>query len=265
MALIAPVMATVLIWVMLGGALIALGRAPAYDRPWLALPLGLYAGWLTAASSVALATVAAGYGIGGAATLSWVGLVLALLIAVAVSQRFGVPTYPLAVAWALAGIVATNLPAAPVFAGDCRRPAPWSCCGFDGEGASPGVLSGTRARALLSRNAEATRSVSRLFATRHGVSCAFSLPMTIGINAPGLEILHAIATEVAGPKARSGPSRRPFEQSGVGHCISYVHPHHDRGTGPPPFRRRRKPGRLRPCRAERRAGRDAPPTSCCPG
>jgi len=116
-ALIAPVMATVLIWVMLGGALIALGRAPAYDRPWLALPLGLYAGWLTAASSVALATVAAGYGIGGAATLSWVGLVLALLIAVAVSQRFGVPTYPLAVAWALAGIVATNLPAAPVFAG----------------------------------------------------------------------------------------------------------------------------------------------------
>lgn len=116
-ALIAPVMATVLIWVMLGGALLALGRAPAYDRPWLALPLGLYAGWLTAASSVALATVAAGYGLGSATALSWVGLVLALVIAVAVSQRFRVPTYPLAVTWALAGIVATNLPAAPVFAG----------------------------------------------------------------------------------------------------------------------------------------------------
>jgi hypothetical protein len=115
-ALIAPVMATVLIWVMLGGALLALARAPSRDWPWLALPLGLYAGWLTAASSVALATVAAGYGIGGVATLSWVGLALALVIALAISWLLRVPTYPFAVAWALAGIVAANLSAAPAFA-----------------------------------------------------------------------------------------------------------------------------------------------------
>jgi hypothetical protein len=80
-ALIAPVLATVLIWVMLAGALLALRLAPTRDWPWLALPLGLYAGWLTAASSVALATVAAGYGLGSTTTLSWVGVALALLIA----------------------------------------------------------------------------------------------------------------------------------------------------------------------------------------
>jgi 5'-nucleotidase len=45
-----------------------------------------------------------------------------------------------------------------------------------------------------------------------------------GINAPGLEILHAIATEVAGPEGEVWTVAPAFEQSGVGHCISYVHP-----------------------------------------
>ena len=39
-----PVIATVLIWVMLAGALWALIRAPTRDRAWNALPVGLYAG-----------------------------------------------------------------------------------------------------------------------------------------------------------------------------------------------------------------------------
>ncbi len=44
-----------------------------------------------------------------------------------------------------------------------------------------------------------------------------------GINAPGLKILHAIAAELAG--ADNVWTVAPaFEQSGVGHCISYVHP-----------------------------------------
>ncbi len=116
-ALIAPVFATVLIWLMLAGALLALRLAPQRDWPWLALPLGLYAGWLTAASSVALATVAAGYGIGSATAMSWIGVALALLIAVTMTQNLHVPTYPLAVAWALAGIVAANASTAPAFAG----------------------------------------------------------------------------------------------------------------------------------------------------
>lgn len=45
-----------------------------------------------------------------------------------------------------------------------------------------------------------------------------------GINAPGLQVLHAIATEVAGPDGEVWTVAPAFEQSGVGHCISYVHP-----------------------------------------
>jgi 5'-nucleotidase len=45
-----------------------------------------------------------------------------------------------------------------------------------------------------------------------------------GINAPGLETLTAIATEVAGEDGEVWTVAPAFEQSGVGHCISYVHP-----------------------------------------
>lgn len=45
-----------------------------------------------------------------------------------------------------------------------------------------------------------------------------------GINAPGLKTLHAIATDVAGPDGDVWTVAPAFEQSGVGHCISYTHP-----------------------------------------
>ncbi len=45
-----------------------------------------------------------------------------------------------------------------------------------------------------------------------------------GINAPGLKTLHAIATAVAGPKGEVWTVAPAFEQSGVGHCISYTKP-----------------------------------------
>ncbi len=45
-----------------------------------------------------------------------------------------------------------------------------------------------------------------------------------GINAPGLITLHAIATEIAGPGGEVWTVAPAFEQSGVGHCISYTHP-----------------------------------------
>ncbi|QEW21306.1 5'-nucleotidase SurE [Marinibacterium anthonyi] len=45
-----------------------------------------------------------------------------------------------------------------------------------------------------------------------------------GINAPGLKVLHAIAEEVAGPGGEVWTVAPAFEQSGVGHCISYTHP-----------------------------------------
>ena len=45
-----------------------------------------------------------------------------------------------------------------------------------------------------------------------------------GINAPGLKTLTAIATELAGPTGEVWTVAPAFEQSGVGHCISYTHP-----------------------------------------
>ncbi|MBY6152493.1 5'/3'-nucleotidase SurE [Vannielia litorea] len=45
-----------------------------------------------------------------------------------------------------------------------------------------------------------------------------------GINAPGLAVLEEIATELAGPSGEVWVVAPAFEQSGVGHCISYTHP-----------------------------------------
>lgn len=45
-----------------------------------------------------------------------------------------------------------------------------------------------------------------------------------GINAPGLKILHKIATELAGGAGEVWTVAPAFEQSGVGHCISYTKP-----------------------------------------
>lgn len=45
-----------------------------------------------------------------------------------------------------------------------------------------------------------------------------------GINAPGLAVLEKIAAELAGPGGEVWVVAPAFEQSGVGHCISYTHP-----------------------------------------
>ena len=45
-----------------------------------------------------------------------------------------------------------------------------------------------------------------------------------GINAPGLQTMHAIAEAVAGPGGEVWTVAPAFEQSGVGHAISYTHP-----------------------------------------
>ena len=45
-----------------------------------------------------------------------------------------------------------------------------------------------------------------------------------GINAPGLEVLSAIADEIAGPDGEVWTVAPAFEQSGVGHSISYTRP-----------------------------------------
>ncbi len=45
-----------------------------------------------------------------------------------------------------------------------------------------------------------------------------------GINAPGLKVLETIAADIAGPGGEVWVVAPAFEQSGVGHCISYTHP-----------------------------------------
>ena len=45
-----------------------------------------------------------------------------------------------------------------------------------------------------------------------------------GVNAPGLKVLEAIAAEIAGPEGEVWTVAPAFEQSGVGHCISYTRP-----------------------------------------
>lgn len=45
-----------------------------------------------------------------------------------------------------------------------------------------------------------------------------------GINASGLKVLHDIAEAVAGPDGEVWTVAPAFEQSGVGHSISYTHP-----------------------------------------
>lgn len=103
--------ATVLIWVMLAGALAALGPAAraGADRWWLVHPLSVYAGWLTAASWVALGLAGGGY-LGGAPAL-WAVLALAGALATAAAVQWRLPDAPgygLAVIWALGGVVARN-------------------------------------------------------------------------------------------------------------------------------------------------------------
>ncbi len=45
-----------------------------------------------------------------------------------------------------------------------------------------------------------------------------------GINAPGLKVLEAIAARIAGPQGEVWTVAPAFEQSGVGHCISFTRP-----------------------------------------
>lgn len=105
-----PVWASVLIWAMLLSALVALFRAPRHDRGWAAYPLGLYAGWLSAASCVSLGLLASGYGLLDAPTSALVFVFTALVLASGVQSTLRrTPTYAVAVIWALIAIVVQNM------------------------------------------------------------------------------------------------------------------------------------------------------------
>lgn len=107
---VAPVAATVLIFWMLGFALLAMWNLPAQDRWLLQAPVALYAGWLTAAAHVSLGVTLGGHGLLPADQAALVVLVSATLLSILILVwRPRVVEYGLAVLWALMGIMVANL------------------------------------------------------------------------------------------------------------------------------------------------------------
>lgn len=124
-AQLSPFWATVLIWVMLITAVIALVLSGRQDRVWLRTPIALYAGWLTAASCVALGLMLGGHGILGEQVAAMAIVVLALGIALGVqTARPDTPEYSGAVVWALIGVIVAN-----------SGPANWPVLGLAAAGA----------------------------------------------------------------------------------------------------------------------------------
>lgn len=105
-----PIWATVLIWVMLAGAIWALLRTPDRDVWLLRAPVGLYAGWLTAASAVSLGLLAPGWGVPPFGPVGWafVALAVALVVAVLTLVRRPSLMYGVAVSWGLAAVTVRN-------------------------------------------------------------------------------------------------------------------------------------------------------------
>ncbi len=102
-------LATAMIWVMLGGALLSVARAGDTDRWWQIAPVAIYAGWLTAASCVSVGLVLAGYGLLPQTPAALVALALAVAIAVTVQYRLHrAPEYGITVIWALVAVIVAN-------------------------------------------------------------------------------------------------------------------------------------------------------------
>ncbi|SPF80883.1 tryptophan-rich sensory protein [Pseudoprimorskyibacter insulae] len=106
---LSPVAATVLIWLMLGSALFSLFKVGDTDRWWQLSPVAVYAGWLTAASSVSIGLLLGGYGYLNGTLSALVGLGIALAIAMVVQYRLHrAPLYGVTVIWALVGVIVAN-------------------------------------------------------------------------------------------------------------------------------------------------------------
>ncbi|MBU3029682.1 tryptophan-rich sensory protein [Paracoccus marinaquae] len=104
-----PILATVMIIVMAVAAIISFLRAGQGQPFWQVGPVGLYAGWLTAATGVAIAVLLSGYGIMSAGPAAILLILAVLAVALWVqSRRPAALTYSIAVGWALIGIVAVN-------------------------------------------------------------------------------------------------------------------------------------------------------------
>lgn len=103
------IMATVMIIAMAATAIIAMIKAPAFDRWWFQAPVAIYAGWLTAATWVSIGSTMAGYGIAfGSLGWAYAGIIGALAVSLAVYRVRRAPEYLLTIVWALVGIIVAN-------------------------------------------------------------------------------------------------------------------------------------------------------------
>ncbi|WRH61356.1 MAG: hypothetical protein RSE12_13310 [Fuscovulum sp.] len=107
---VAPIWATVVIWIMAASALTAFLRADTETDRWLlSAPIAILAGWLSAAASVSTGVVIAGYGwLSDTATAA---VMIAITLALATwtqRQKPHMPVYGLTVIWALIGITVAN-------------------------------------------------------------------------------------------------------------------------------------------------------------
>lgn len=115
-AQVSPVIATITIWIMLVGSLMALRAGLRTSETWwMHVPLALLAGWLTAASWVALTTTVVGFTALTPMVGSWIGLSGALVTAIAVLRVMPQPAYAIAAIWALVGTIVANLGGSTAF------------------------------------------------------------------------------------------------------------------------------------------------------
>jgi hypothetical protein len=108
-ASLSPIWAAILIWLMLIPSIVALFLSPHEDQVWASWPIGLYAGWLSAASFAAIGLLLGGYGWVSELTAALICVSLASILGFAIQWRLGrAPTYGIAVVWALIAIAIAN-------------------------------------------------------------------------------------------------------------------------------------------------------------
>lgn len=109
-ATMSVLLSTIIIWIALAFALLAVLRAGHTDALWQRGPVGLYAGWLTAASSVSIGLLLAGFGVTGAQTAALLSILIALVIAVGMlRRRADTPSFAVGLIWALVAVIVQNL------------------------------------------------------------------------------------------------------------------------------------------------------------
>ena len=103
-----PLLATFMMVPIWAGAVVALFRAG--PQQWQRIPLGLYAGWLTAAMCVAFSVSATGYGWLTPMVSAVLALSIAVFLALSIIRQLPYVdwAYRLIVVWALVGIIAAN-------------------------------------------------------------------------------------------------------------------------------------------------------------